>query len=340
MGGANAAGASGDSLGEPVLVQALSRAHVSSDASAKNFQRTITELDFGSAPVARATLRVTLESPCFPFTGWAEQGVPDGQRWPAHCDAFDRTLSVALDEPEPMSSGAPGLELLRAITPFGGPLEVETDVTDVVNGLPGTHELALRIDTWSDADGLVSGSQGEWIASAELRLWPGTPPRRVLQVLPLVRGSQTEADAEPVSFQVPAGVGSARIEYRVTGHGAVFSPGCLGPAEEFCQRTHQLFLDGESLQELTPWRDCSDNCTLTANSSGFGPSQYCAQNPCGDPSSARAPRANWCPGTQTEPFVLEDPALQVAGVHELTRSIPELSDGGIWTVSATYFAFD
>jgi hypothetical protein len=168
----------------------------------------------------------------------------------------------------------------------------------------------------------------------------GPAPRRVLAVLPLVLGDQVAADAAPVTFEVPEGVGSARIEYRVTGHGGVFSPGCAGPAEEFCRRTHELRLDGALLQELTPWRDCSDNCTLSDNDSGYGPSQYCAQNPCADPNSARAPRANWCPGNQTPPFVIEAAELQVAGEHELTRSIYELASGGLWTVSATYFAFE
>jgi len=339
---AGAAGASGaaDALGEPVQVPILTRVHISSDESAEYFQRALADVDFGELPVARATLRVKLESPCFPFEGWVEQGVPAMQRWPALCDAFDRTLSVTLDSAEPATSAELGFELLRAITPFGGPLQVETDVTDVVNGLPGTHQLGLRIDTWSDADGLVSGSKGEWIASAELLLWPGTPPRNVLAVVPLMLEGQTEPDAAPLMFEVPSGVGSARIEYRATGHGAAFALGCIGPAEEFCRRTHELRLDGELLAELQPWRECTGYCTLTANDSGQGPRQFCAENPCADPNSARAPRANWCPGSMTDAFVLEAPALVVSGEHELTRNIAELAPSGVWTVSATYFAFE
>lgn len=332
-------GGESDALGEPVSVPILTRVHISSDEGAENFQRALAGVDFGDASVTRATLRVTLESPCFPFEGWAEQGVPSGERWPAACDAFDRTLSVTLDH-DPESASAPGFELLRAITPFGGPLQVETDVTDVVNGLPGLHQLGLKIDTWSDAEGLVSGSKGEWIASAELLLWPGAAPRKVLAVLPLLLEGQLEPTAAPLTFEVPEGAGSARIEYRATGHGGVFDPGCLGPAEEFCRRTHELRLDGELLEELLPWRDCSNSCTLTANDSGQGPAQYCAENPCADPNSARAPRANWCPGSKTDAFVLQGPELMAAGEHELTRSIAELASGGVWTVSATYFAFE
>jgi Peptide-N-glycosidase F, C terminal len=332
-------GAANGAAGEPVSLDLLTDALISSDESAANFQRATTSIDFGSATVARATVRVRIESPCFPFSGWAEQGVPENQNWPARCDAFDRTLSLALDEPK-SDSDPPALELLRAITPFGGPLTAEADVTDVVNGLPGEHELTLRIDTWSDADGLVSGSQGEWRASVELLLWPGEAPRRVLSVVPLFRGSQTQVEAEPLGFEAPEGANSARIDYLVTGHGAVFSPGCLGPAEEFCMRTHELRVDGELLAELNPWRDCSENCTLVDNDSSFGPARYCAQNPCANPDSARAPRANWCPGNVTLPFGLEASAFVTPGTHELVRTIPRLAPGGTWTVSATYFAFE
>jgi len=214
-------------------------------------------------------------------------------------------------------------------------------VTDVVNGLPGKHQLGLRIDTSRDADGLVSGTQGEWIASVDLMLQHGPAPRHVLAVVPLVLAAQTEVDAPAVQFDVPEGAGSARLEYRATGHGAAFAPGCLGPAEEFCRRTHELLLDGELLTELSPWRDdCAELCTLTGNGSGYGPTSYCAENPCGDPASVRAPRANWCPGSMTPPFAIEDARLLTAGPHEFSRSIQQLAAGGTWVVSATYFAFE
>ena len=341
--GRGVGGVGGVGGAEPVALDVLEQVHISSDQSAEHFQHATTDVDFGHEQVSSAKIGITLESPCFPFSGWAMPAVLPGQRWPEPCDAFDRTVSLTLDGAQLDSGGTPGVELIRAITPFGGPLRVEADVTDVVNGLPGTHQLDLRIDTSSDAEGLVSGTKGEWIASVDLTLEHGTAPRHVLAVLPLVLETQTAVNAPAVPFEVPEGAGSARLEYRVTGHGAALGlgTGCLGPAEEFCQRTHELRLDGDLLTELTPWRtDCATLCTMTSNDSGYGPSSYCAENPCGDPASVRAPRANWCPGSMTGPLLIEDPRLLVAGGHEFSRSIQRLASGGKWLVSATYFAFE
>lgn len=342
-GGANAAPAGGaagiDS--EPQTLPLLDGVHVSSDEHGENFQRVSAAIDWGSDPVARAVVRVSLSSPCFPFAAWADLGVPSGQNWPEPCDAFDRTLSLTIDASATDTTAPPGVELLRAITPFGGPLELEADVTDVVNGLPGAHELGLRIDTWSDANGLVSGSHGEWVANVELRTWAGAAPRKVLAVIPLALEEQTEVEAAPVSFTAPEATGSARLEYRVTGHGAAFGSGCLGGAEEFCRRNHELWLDDELLADLVPWReDCAALCTWTANDTDYGPRNYCAENPCGSRASVTAPRANWCPGSMTPPIVIDDARLAGAGGHQLARKIPELAPGGQWRVSATYFAFE
>jgi hypothetical protein len=338
--GGDAATGEQPTVADPVHVTVFDRVVISSNTEADHFQQATADVDFGSVSVASATLHVELTSPCFPFSNWLEQGVPPGERWPARCDAFDRGLSVTLDDAEP-GEAPPGLELLRAVTPFGGPLQLDVDVTDVVNGLPGQHRVRLGIDTWSDAEGLVSGSNGEWQASVVFELTYGAAPRQVLAVLPLVLESQTQADAEALELDIPEGVGSARLDYRVTGHGAITDFDCLGPAEEFCERTHELRLDGELLEELSPWRnDCAQLCTLTNNDVSAGPASYCAENPCGAPSSVRAPRANWCPGSLTPPFAIENALLTEPGTHQLTRSIAGLREGGQWRVAATYFAFE
>jgi hypothetical protein len=67
---------------------------------------------------------------------------------------------------------------------------------------------------------------------------------------------------------------------------------------------------------------------------------YCAENPYGSPASVRAPRANWCPGSITPPFVLDAPELAVPGDHELSIALDALAEGGQWLQSAVYFAYE
>jgi hypothetical protein len=346
--GGAASGAAGTESGgsaSPVELTVFDHISLSSDADATYHQTAAAAVDFGAASVERATLRVQLASPCFPFEGWKTQPTAEGHFWPDACDAFDRQFLLSLDGADGgVGNGmAPGIEITRAMTPFGGPLAFETDITDLVNGLPGMHSLRVEIPTYSDADGKVSGSKGSWQVTASVFLEPGEAPRKVLAVIPLVFAPQELATPAPFDFETPAGTTSARIEYRATGHGqgAGTAPACIGPAEEFCHRTHTLTLDGAALGTLDPWRtDCAKLCTQTANTAGNGITTYCKENPCGALQSVRAPRANWCPGSVTPPFVLEGDALVAPGPHELSLAIDALAAGGNWLISATFFAFE
>jgi hypothetical protein len=318
----------------------LDRVTISSDSAAEHHQSVTAPVDFGTESVAHATLHVELESPCFPFDRWTADQIPEGHNFPLYCDAFDRTFEISLDNPEPGSEGEPGLELARAITPFGGPLALDFDVTDIVNGLPGEHALRVLIPTYADPDGLVSGAKGEWIVSATLSREFGKAPRNVLAVEPLLYGSFTQAAPPAVVFDAPDGTVAARLDYLTTGHGSGSAFGCRGPAEEFCQRTHTLSLDGAIVAEFDPWRsDCHTLCTLTHYESDVVSADYCAENPTGAPESVRAPRANWCPGSVTPPFVVENETLTSPGAHEFAWSANAIAEGGSFLVSAVYYAF-
>ncbi len=326
----------------PVTLTVFDDARITSQSGQPNFQKVRAPVELGAGPFARVTMIVDLRSTCFPFENWRTNRPPTGQNWPADCDAFDRNFEFTLDEPTAMGQ-PPAIELLRAITPFGGPLHVEVDVTDVFNGLPGVHTLQSSIPTWSDGAGRVSGSNGGWNVSAHFEVVRGPAPRRVLAVLPLLNlshGSDTPDRDYP--FTLPAGTRSARIEYRVTGHGggAVERPACIGPAEEFCQRDHTITVDGATLDPVTPWRaDCQDLCTLVTNDAGIGPRQYCLENPCGALASVRAPRANWCPGSPTEPIVFTPESLNTPGMHTFHYGINRVAATGSWRTSALVFAY-
>lgn len=325
----------------PYTITALDYARISSRGGAPNFHRVRGDVDFRDGPFSNAKMIVSLDTTCYPFEKWADNPPPQGHNWPADCDAFDRNFEVHLDPPS-SSTGAPGLEVLRAITPFGGPMTIEIDVTDLANGLPGRHVAQVTIPTYSDGAGQVSGSDGGWKVTLRFEMTPGPAPRNVLAVVPLLDLDHTSDTAtRTIAVETPAGTVDSRIEYRVTGHGGG-APGsrCIGPAEEFCRRTHSIFVDGALIDTLDAWREnCDDLCTITHQGPANGGFDYCLENPCGAIQSVRAPRANWCPGSVTPPAVWNVAELNMPGSHTFGYRISEVLPGGVWRVSATYYAF-
>jgi hypothetical protein len=318
----------------------LDRVRVSGVAKGGKDQHAQAKLDLGSGPFANVKLVVDLDTTCYPFERSANDPPPAGQLWPPKCDGFDRRFEVLLD-PSAKAGDPPGIELVRAATPFGGPMHFEADITDVLNGLPGPHVLEAYIDTWPDRAGQITGSDGGWFVSATVVATPGKAPRDVLAVVPLYFDSQTMPDAGPLPVTIPEGATKTRIEYRTTGHtlqfaGTIDRPSCNGPAEEFCQRTHTLSVDGKKLDEFSPYRtDCSKFCTLVALPGTTR--MYCKENPKGAIASVRAPRANWCPGDVSAPRLIE--AALAPGMHEVSWRVSSILAGGMWRTSAVLFAY-
>ena len=325
----------------PLTIEVLTRAHIGSDPAGPDYHEASADVDFSGGPFVSASLVLDLESSCFPFEQWTTNRPPRGERWPASCDAFDRNFETALSDPLAFPAG-PSIELVRAITPFGGPMHIERDITDIVNALQGApnRRLDILIPSYSDASGTVSGSHGGWTVSAHVVLTPGTAPRNVLAVVPLVYDNATKgATVRSFPFTLPAGTKSARLEYLATGHGGGAPDlACIGPADEFCTRAHTLRADGVAfLVKASLWRaDCETLCTMTKG----GPvGSYCLENPCGAPESVRAPRANWCPGSETPPLLFEPPELASPGLHTVDISIDKIADAGTWELSLKVLAF-
>lgn len=228
------------------------------------------------------------------------------------------------------------------ITPFGGPAHIEADITDYANAHPGEHDLRAYINTWPDGAGQVSGSAGGWHLSVRIEVEPGEAPRNVLAAISLVQGDIGAAGADQtISFTLPEGVTKAEIEYRVSGHGgAAGTTGCIGPAEEFCKRTHHVTID-DTLNSFDAWRtDCANFCTITDNPLPVGPAKYCLENPCGATQSVMAARANWCPGDLVPPLRgAVTSALLPGPDHKFRFAIDDVVEGGTWTVFAALYAY-
>ena len=298
------------------------------------------DFDLGVAPFAKVTLIVDLESPCYPFDKWISDPPPQGQNWPAKCDAFDRTMGFVID-PAATPDDPPGFEALRSITPFGGPSHIEEDITDWANARPGAHSLRSYINSWPDGAGKVSGSAGGWSLTVRLDVVPGEPPRRVLAAIPLFAGDVgADTPAPKIGFTLPEGTVKTGFSYRVSGHGGADDPSvdCIGPAEEFCKREHTVLLDGVELFKGKAWRsDCTDFCTLAKGFANNPDQSYCMENPCGAIQSVNAPRANWCPSAVVHPY--EGATALAAGDHEFSFVIDNMYPGGSWTVSAVMYAY-
>ncbi|MEP7052393.1 MAG: peptide-N-glycosidase F-related protein [Pseudomonadota bacterium] len=373
--GADESGAAGAAQASDLTVTVFDAARVSSNPDDPNFQELGSDLDLSAGPYASAMLIADLATTCVPFSAWADDPPPKGQNWPADCDAFDRNFEISLDGPEPSDAkgsigpsssseggtggesgaggangeggasdarlGVPvGLELVRAITPFGGPMHIERDLTGIANGLSGIHRLHVKIGTWADSAGLVTGSNAGWNVTVRLALNKGVAPSQPLAIIPLFYGDLTSVAEVSRSFTVPEGTVRGYLEYRTTGHGGAVGDAfsCTGPAEEFCKRQHTIKLDGETIKNFTPWKACASHCTV-GNSEGDPGFAYCEENPCGAIESVTAPRANWCPGSETDPVVIDPPALAVPGPHDVSVQVSQIAAGGSVRVSLTYYAF-
>jgi hypothetical protein len=330
-------------LPTPFTIDALVQARIGSENSTgwPNVGKVYADVDWQQGPFAAVKLVIDLDTTCYPFDKWATNPPPPAQNVPADCDAFDRNFSAFIDD-----GAAVPFEVMHAITPFGGPAHHEIDLTDLANALPGRHRLRVDLTSYSDRSGQTTGSNNGWTVSARVDVTPGDAPRRVLAAIPLYAGQVKMGDAWPlVPFDAPDGTVSGRLEYRTSGHGqGAMGTGCIGPAEEFCDRHQTIFIDRAPALDIHPWRyDCGGLCTLEHHAP-FGPFvnglDYCRENPLGLPASVRASRANWCPGSMTQPYSWPDiPALAVPGPHTFSFQVSEIIAGGTWMVSAIYYAY-
>ena len=146
---------------------------------------------------------------------------------------------------------------------------------------------------------------------------------------------------------MPEGTTSARIEYRTTGHGggnpfrttrAASAPlkSFASAPTRFHSTVHRFTRSSRGARTARP---CARSRRTKSDS--IAVAEYCAENPTGLPASVRAPRANWCPGSVTPPFVLESSELAVPGDHELSIALDTLAEGGQWVrVRLCDFAYE
>lgn len=124
-----------------------------------------------------------------------------------------------------------------------------------------------------------------------------------------------------VTFKLDKEVKNAKLRYITTGHGG------WGNGDEFVPKKNSIFLDGQAVYSITPWRQDCGSYRLYNPASGNAPNGL---------TSSDYSRSNWCPGTVTNPYFIDLGTLK-AGIHTIRVQIPQGEpEGGsfsYWNVS-------
>ncbi len=120
----------------------------------------------------------------------------------------------------------------------------------------------------------------------------------------------TMFDAEKgleVEFELKEPLKNARLRYITTGHGGWEN------GDEFVPKKNTILLNGKIIFDLIPWReDCGSYRLYNPVSGNFSNGL----------SSSDYSRSNWCPGTITQPYLIDLGDLN-AGKHKIQVKIPQ-----------------
>lgn len=124
-----------------------------------------------------------------------------------------------------------------------------------------------------------------------------------------------------VSFTLGKPMKNCKLRYITTGHGGWEN------GDEFVPKKNTVFLDGKETFAFTPWRQDCGSYRLSNPASGNFPNGL---------SSSDYSRANWCPGTVTNPVFIDLGDLE-AGNHsiqiKIPQGLPEGSSFSSWNIS-------
>ncbi|MGJ8660822.1 MAG: peptide-N-glycosidase F-related protein, partial [Bacteroidota bacterium] len=96
-------------------------------------------------------------------------------------------------------------------------------------------------------------------------------------------------DTLKMSFELPENIENLQLLYTSTGHG-----GWEG-GDEFNPKLNQIFIDGNEMFKIVPWRtDCATYRMSNPASGNFSDGL----------SSSDLSRSNWCPATLTPPYII------------------------------------
>ena len=252
----------------------------------------------------------------------------------------------------------PPLELLRFITPFGvgyfntqecceklKPVYIakweediswSEDISHLIPILKGEITVGVFVDTWSEKGWEIDANI---VFSEPLEKRPkrasnivslvNTTPISTSQngydkfaTKPLAANFELEKDADVVLY------------YLTTGHGG------HGTGDEFVKKINRVSLNGDLVEEYTPWRDdCASYRRFNPSSGVWSETTEWKGEPHEERiASSDYSRSGWCPGSLVSPKRIDLGRLE-KGVHEISISIPKAqvtteTEFNFWNVAA------
>jgi len=177
-------------------------------------------------------------------------------------------------------------------------------------------------------------SGGHYV-SLDLQIYPPWEPEEVavkyinplfytintMEMLGQNYGKMFDNDTLVTDFMIPKDLEDLNLLFTTTGHGG------WGGGDEFNPKLNQVFIDGELVFSITPWRTDCGTYRLSNPASG---------NFSNGLSSSDLSRSNWCPATLTPPYLVPLKNLK-AGKHTIEVVIDQGKNDGngfsAWCIS-------
>lgn len=230
----------------------------------------------------------------------------------------------------------PAIEIMRFFTPFG--VNYFNDKRKI-NNYNWAKEVVYKEEVTSviptDEDEIWIGvfignyDKGGHIVSLELDAYPSLDKNEKEKldkkyIAPLFStvntlemsgqnyGGLFANDTLKVNFEINADVQNLELLYTTTGHGG------WGKGDEFVPRMNKVFIDGQEVFKIIPWRtDCGTYRLSNPASGNFQDGL----------SSSDLSRSNWCPGSLTAPYSIPLPKLE-KGKHTVEVIIAQGPNDG------------
>lgn len=241
--------------------------------------------------------------------------------------AGSKSSSSQPDLNYPSTTVAPNgaeVEIMRFVTPFGGPATFIADLTAFAPLLEGETSLRVWISTWKNP---------AWRVTLKLDYTAaGVGYRRPEWAKPIFNGEITaEQSSLKTKITIPQGLARPRLHLLSTGHA---TDGMGG--DEFISRSHVIKVDGVEVARWRPWSE--DGGSLRRMNPTSGRTEIDQR----ELWASDLDRSGWHPGLLVEPMRVPLPEL-TAGTHEIELRIENIrpkdqSGYGYWRVSGIVVA--